>query len=320
MKSKFFKPMLMDEQGDGGGAGAGTGSLLTTPPAGSGSQVPAGSGNNSAAAGAQTPPGNASGTNAAQGNAHTDWRSSLPEEIRDHASLKNIQDPVALAKSYVNAQKLIGAEKISIPGKHATEDDWKQVYTKLGLPETADKYEVKFKDTVTLDQNFATEFKDVAFKSGILPKQAQALADWFSQANEQSEAKFAEQIKVQTEKNINALKEEWGVAFDNKLRTAQKVVAKFGDEKINAFIENSGLGNNPDFIKFVAKIGETFKEDSEVNPGSNGIPAMTPKDAIAAANKIIGDTSHPYHQKGHINHQAAIKEVQDLFKMAYPQK
>ena len=41
-----------------------------------------------------------------------DWRSSIPEEIRGHKSLDHINDVGALAKSYVHAQSMIGADKI----------------------------------------------------------------------------------------------------------------------------------------------------------------------------------------------------------------
>mgnify|MGYP003672701571 CR=1 FL=1 len=37
-----------------------------------------------------------------------DWRSEIPEEIRSHKSLETIQDIPSLAKSFVNAQSMIG--------------------------------------------------------------------------------------------------------------------------------------------------------------------------------------------------------------------
>ena len=35
---------------------------------------------------------------------------------------------------------MIGADKVAIPGKHATDDDWNVVYTKLGRPNEAKDY------------------------------------------------------------------------------------------------------------------------------------------------------------------------------------
>ena len=59
-----------------------------------------------------------------------DWRSDIPEDIRSHKSLETIQDVGSLAKSYVNAQSMIGADKVVKPGKFATSDDWNSFYDK----------------------------------------------------------------------------------------------------------------------------------------------------------------------------------------------
>ena len=53
-----------------------------------------------------------------------DWRDSIPEEIRGHSSLEHINDIGALAKSYVHAQQMVGADKVALPGKSATADEW----------------------------------------------------------------------------------------------------------------------------------------------------------------------------------------------------
>ena len=69
---------------------------------------------------------------------NTDWKASLSDEIRNEKSLENISDIESLAKSFVHAQKLVGADKIPVPNKFATEDDWNKVYEKLGRPKSAD--------------------------------------------------------------------------------------------------------------------------------------------------------------------------------------
>ena len=60
---------------------------------------------------------------------------TLPEDVRAEPSLKNFQDAGQLAKSYVHAQRMVGADKISVPTKHATDEDWNQVFSKLGVPD-----------------------------------------------------------------------------------------------------------------------------------------------------------------------------------------
>ena len=51
----------------------------------------------------------------AQGGSGNDFLSTIPEELREHPSLSPIKDVENLARSYVNAQKLIGADKIPLP-------------------------------------------------------------------------------------------------------------------------------------------------------------------------------------------------------------
>ena len=60
------------------------------------------------------------------------WHDSLPEDVRDHPSLSTFTDTGALAKSYVHAQSMIGADKVAIPGKWADENDWNAGYDTLG--------------------------------------------------------------------------------------------------------------------------------------------------------------------------------------------
>ena len=42
------------------------------------------------------------------------WRTELPDDIREHSSLSSIQDVGNLAKSYINAQSMIGRDKIPV--------------------------------------------------------------------------------------------------------------------------------------------------------------------------------------------------------------
>ena len=67
-------------------------------------------------------------------DAQVDWRESLPEDLKSDPSLLTVKDVPGLAKSYIHAQKMIGADKLAIPGKNASEEEWSAVYEKLGKP------------------------------------------------------------------------------------------------------------------------------------------------------------------------------------------
>ena len=66
----------------------------------------------------------------AESAAQTNWRDSIPEDLRDDASLKDITDPGVLAKNYVHAQKMLGTS-VRIPGEDAGPEDLEAFYSKL---------------------------------------------------------------------------------------------------------------------------------------------------------------------------------------------
>lgn len=311
--------LLMDVAGDGQGGG---GSLLTGNTGGSASNSSqGGTGNGDSAAAAAASAGNGNAGGGAAGNASQDWRTSLPTELRDDPSLKVFNDVGALAKSYIHAQKTVGAEKIVIPGKHATDEDWKGVYEKLGLPKDIKEYAVKIDETASLDKAFVEKFKETAHKAGILPAQAQKLADWFAETNKLSETEVAKVRQQKVEADLKALQTEWGAAYPKKLQAAGTVIRELGDADLVKYLDESGLGNDTKLIKLLASVQEKFmKEDTAIGGEGSLNQALAPKDALNAANKIMSDFSHPYHNKDHANHKAAVDEVRDLFAMAYPGK
>ena len=75
-----------------------------------------------------------------------DFKSLIPEEYKEEKALSNFNNMEDLLKSYLHAQKMVGANKIAVPNKIATEDDWKEVFKKLGAPDNPDDYKYSFKE------------------------------------------------------------------------------------------------------------------------------------------------------------------------------
>lgn len=320
-KVNFYDQQRFDAATDAGGSGGGgNGSLLTSNNGGGAGTVAQGQQStvNQANAGA----GNAGAANAgagAQGNAASNWRSTLPAELQADPSIQMFNDVAALTKSYISAQKMVGSEKISIPTKHATEDDWKQTFEKLGLPKEMKDYELKMEGGI--NPKFAEAFKENAYKAGILPAQAQKLANWFQDINKTSEAEVGNQMKARQEADIKALQAEWGNAYQQNLSKAAQVIREAADPELIKYLDTSGLGNDTRLIKLLAGVAGKFMKEDIVVGGANGLPpVMTPGDAMKAANVIMADFKHPYHDQQHPNHKSAVAEVQAFFEMANPKK
>lgn len=251
----------------------------------------------------------------------SDWRSSLPQEIRGEESLKNMLTVEAMAKSFVHAQKMIGAEKVPLPGKHASESDWQQFFQKVGLPETVDKYEVTPpKDAKFVDESLIKDLKPVAHKLGILPRQLSEVLNFYEERSNKLTAAQAANQEAALNTEIKALQTEWGKAYESRVALANRTLEEIGGPELMKYVSESGLGNDVKLVKLLGLVGEKlFREDGVPKDGTGGIPSVyDPATAREKATQITMDATHPYHNPEHPKHKEALKEVENLFAMAYP--
>lgn len=250
------------------------------------------------------------------------WRDTLPDDLKNEPSLQVFADVGTLAKSYVHAQKAIGADKIVKPSKHATPEEWKKVFKELGVPEEKDyKLEFAEEEKSQVDEKFSDFFGKLAAQEQLFPDKAKKVLLESVKFIKQSEADRQTQLKADQQKALDGLKTEWGAAYDIKTKQAELAFSTFGKDipDLKTFLESSGLGNNPSVIKMFAAAGETLKEGKIINkPAAGGTGALTPKEALQKANDILASTSHPYWDAQHPNHKNAVDEVKGYFDMAYP--
>ena len=251
----------------------------------------------------------------AQGGSGNDFLQMVPEELRDHPSLSPIKDVENLARSYVNAQRLIGADKIPVP-VNPTDEDLDNIYNRLGRPESVDGYEIAVDGNI-VTEDVARSYADIAHKLRLTPDQASGIMDYYrSMASQASEvtAKAETQQRSQTEM---ALRKEWGDDFDARIEDAGKIAQQFGGGELleMKLADGTKVGNHPDFIKAFAKMAEfrqsVTSEDTVSDAPSSSI--VTRQSAQQELDAIMNDKSHVYwDRKNVIGRQAAIERVQDL--------
>jgi len=246
------------------------------------------------------------------GSFSEDWRNSLPEDLRAEPSLQNYRDLGSMAKSLVNAQKLVGADKIVMPTEKSSPEEWDEFYNKLGRPEDASKYTLEAKELpegTEVDQELIGAFKDQAFELGLNQSQAEKLFDWYNQTIGGKIQEEADHERMTIETATAELKKDWGMAFDDQLSLAQRAAKTF---ELSEEFDKLGLGNNPTVLKAMAKIGAAISEDKMVGTTK----AMIPLDAQVKINEIMGNRNHPYHDAEHPSHGDAVKEMARLFQQA----
>ena len=244
-------------------------------------------------------------------NQETNFKNLIPEEFKEDKSLSNFNNMEDLLKSYKHAQSLVGADKIPVPNKHATEEDWNEVFKKLGAPESPDDYKYDIKDQ-ELDSKQVSEFNKTAHQLGLLPKQAEGLIKFYNEMNgnmaaTEEDAAAQGQLATETE-----LKKEFGPQYAKRLDQAKRLaVNSLGSEFLeNTFLKDgSRLGDNLNVIKAFSNLAEKLSEDEIIK--GDGTEYMTAKDIEKEINELTQEGS-AYWSKTHPNHNKAVQEVLKL--------
>lgn len=240
------------------------------------------------------------------------WLKGVEETLAQDPSIQSIQDMNNLVKSYVNAQKLIGRDKIPVPDEHASDEDWQGIYDKLGRPKR-ENYKVSFGED-EYGEDFQKGFMDVAHQNGLLPHQAQKVFDyWNSQIKEANDLHTNESTARANEEQ-GKLRAEWGAGYDKELETAKVALRQFAsDDQIN-YLRESGLGNDPQLIRLFNAIGKSLNEDT-FNRATTQHLGMTKDEANEKLSSIMGNPDHPYWKGNHPGHSNAVKEVSKLHEV-----
>ena len=244
------------------------------------------------------------------------WKEAIPEELRNDPNISKFTELEALAKSYVNATRMIGQDKVAVPNNNSTEDQWNEVYDKLGRPESADKYKLEVKsDVVPLDESAIKQFAENAHQLGLNNKQAQGILEFYKNSMEGS----AQQSKIDTETaQANAeqeLRKEWGSNYEANIKKAGSVAkANMNPEILDMELKDgTRLGDHPAIIKGFANIANILSEDKLVSTESENVSQGT--DYEAEISKIVNDRDGPYWNKSHPDHDKVVQQVFTLRTM-----
>ena len=254
----------------------------------------------------------------AQGGSGNDFLSTIPEDLRDHPSLGPIKDVENLARSYVNAQRLIGADKLPMPVNPTTED-LDNIYSRLGRPESAEGYEIAVDGNIVTEE-VAKSYADVAHNLRLTPDQANGVLEYY-RAMVQESGSMSEAAESQQRNNTEmALRKEWGDEFDARIEDAGKIAKQFGSSDLldMRLADGTKVGNHPDFIKAFANMAE-FRSSitSEDTVADSTISStLSRREAQAEIESIMASPVYT-DRKNVVGRQQAIDRVQELMEMLH---
>jgi len=247
-----------------------------------------------------------------EGSTSQDWFDSLHEDLKMEKTLEKFKTEDGLNKlteSYVNLEKRLG-KSIIVPGDNATEQDVYDFRKKLGIPETPDKYELKYKEheQIKIDESTDKEWKSFAHKIGLTPKQAQALTDFEFSRMEADIARSNKQYQEAEEE----LRQEFGNGFQNVLDRANNVLRTYADEKDMEAIKP--YQNDVRLVRLLAKIGSQMSEH-DFKTGDPVTQQDTKNELLKKAEelqRIYTDTNRDI-----IERKRANKEAQEIYEKIY---
>lgn len=136
-----------------------------------------------------------------------------------------------------------------------------------GAPE---KYEIALPDGLQLDEAVFTKAEPVLRELNLTNEQATKLASVIAEVRASESEAFVQQ--VQEWGNATAADPEiGGKALGENLAAGRRALATHGTPELRALLDNTGLGNHPEVVRFFTRIGKTIPvEDKVVNGERSG--------------------------------------------------
>lgn len=255
-----------------------------------------------------------SNPNAAIPPANPDWWDKhMPDDYKTEKTLEKFKtdDGIQnLVKSYVELEKWKGSA-IKLPGDNASEKDVADFRKKLGIPDSPDKYTLKYPEHehIKVDEALDKEWKGLAHKIGLTPKQAQAMTEYEFERIDRA-------IRLQNENRQKAeddLRKEFGNGYDDVVERANNTLRTFASEAQKEYVKER-YGNDPELIRIFAGIGAQMGE--HVFKSGEGKTSQDTKDELLAKAHEQMLIANDFN-KDEVTRKMADKEATRLFTLVY---
>lgn len=244
---------------------------------------------------------------------HAAWHTGLSEELKGYATPKGWKDVGSVVDSYRNLEKLVGVKEklLQVPDDLGDAKSMEAVWNRLGRPEKAEGYGIK-----TADEKFDKWAADTFHKAGVSGNQAKAILESLNNFTTAENTAAEGTIKAQNEQKINALKGEWGAAYEQNLNVAKAAAKQFGitAEAVTKLEQAMGFADCMKFLQNVgSKVGEaSFHSGTGAAANSNVI--LAPAQAKEKINSLINNKE--FAKKYMAGDLQAKNEMEKLNKMA----
>ena len=150
----------------------------------------------------------------------------------------------------------------------ATEDteESNEETQEAGAPEEYSEFEVP--EEYGINDETLTDYQSWAKENNLTQDQAQAGVNMVTKMQEAQVSQWVEQQKAWVDQ-AKSDTEIGGEKFDENISTAVKARDSFGNSEFSEMLDTSGLGNHPEMIRFLNRVGKAISEDRVIVSGAN---------------------------------------------------
>lgn len=134
-----------------------------------------------------------------------------------------------------------------------------------GAPEQYEEFAAP--EGVQLDAELVGDFKTIAKELNLSQKDAQRVVDLGPKLMQKLQGHQAEafaRVRQTWADEAKADKEYGGEAFAENLGAAKKALDSFGTPELRTLLNESGIGNHPEVIRFMVRAGKAISSDTFV--------------------------------------------------------
>lgn len=218
------------------------------------------------------------------------WMTGFSDDDKGYVQTKGFKDPKTILDSYRNFEKLKGlpAERLLELPQSLTAPEMSAVWEKLGAPKEAKEYTFDIPKEISDEKmgEWAKEtFHKLKVPRGMAEGFAKALVERQTARSKEEQANFEHKVLQEAD----ALKKEWGQAYDQNQNIASQAALKFEVDKETLATFGRIMGPAK-AMKFFHKLGQGLGEGIFVQGNGGNQNTITGEQARSEIKRLIVDT------------------------------
>ena len=127
---------------------------------------------------------------------------------------------------------------------------------------------------VQLDDETLSSATELFKEAGLTKEQAQKFVDLQVAANQKAEDQNTT-VRQEWSDKSKSDKEYGGDKFNESIASANQALEKFGTPEFKDMLNETGVGDHPEMIRLLKRVGDLTKEDNPLNPGKTPVKKLS---------------------------------------------